>query len=357
MKPVRIACLAALTILAACSAKKEETLPPRPVLWMTVEPVLSQGEKIVGFVAPRYTTDLAFRVGGRMTERPVHVGDIVKKDETIATIDTVRLDFAVRTSAADLASAQAQLVNAQKIADRQRALLAANATSQATVDTAEQSLAAAQASVVRSEASLRKARDQLGYAVLKTEFDGVVTATNAEVGFVVTAGQSIVTIARADVREAVVDMRTEEAQRVRIGQAFSIALQLDPTITVKGQVREIAPQADAATRTQRIRILLDSPPDVFRLGTNVVASIAGDGTDRMLVPASAILEKDGKVFVWAIEGTPDKLTVTPRAVEAVAAGGDRFEIRSGLTRGTRIATAGVHSLEAGQIVRLYGSAQ
>lgn len=360
MKSVQTLFVAGLTALllstvAACSAKKEQPLPPRPVLSMVVEPVFSQAVKITGFVAPRYTTDLAFRVAGRLTERPVHVGDILQKNQTVATIDTVRLDLAVKSASADLASAQAQLTNARTVADRQRALLAANATSQATVDTAEQSLAAAEASVVRAEATLKKANDQLGYAVLKTEFAGVVTATNAEVGQVVSTGQSVITVARSDVREAVIDMRDDEAQRLRAGQPFDVALQLDPSITVTGKVREIAPQADAATRTQRIRISLDTPPDSFRLGTTIVASPAAGEVDRLLIPATALLQTDGKSFVWVVEGTADRLTVAQRAVEAVEATNQRFEIRSGLTRGTRIVTAGVHTLESGQIVRLYGS--
>ncbi len=359
MKRVRIVLLAGVAALSltvtACSSKKEEALPPRPVLSVVVEPVFSHSVKTVGFVAPRYTTDLAFRVAGRLTDRPVHVGDILQPNQTVATIDTVRLDLAVKSASADVASAEAQLTNARTNADRQRALLAANATAQATVDTAEQTLAAAQASVVRAEAALRKANDQLGYAVLKSEFAGVVTATNAEVGQVVSTGQSVVTVARSDVREAVIDMPHDEVQRLRAGQHFDVALQLDPEIKVTGKVREIAPQADSATRTQRIRISLDNPPDSFRLGTTIVASPAADEVDRLIIPATALLQKDGKSFVWVVEPKDGKLAVALREVEAVEAGNQRFEIRSGLTRGTRIVTAGVHTLEPGQIVRLYGS--
>jgi RND family efflux transporter MFP subunit len=360
MKRVRIVLLAGIAALSltatACSSKKEEeTLPPRPVLSVVVEPVFLHSVKTVGFVAPRYTTDLAFRVAGRLTERTVHVGDILQPNQTIATIDPLRLDLAVKSASADLASAQAQLTNARTNADRQRALLAANATAQATVDTAEQTLAAAQASVVRAEAALKKANDQLGYAVLKSEFAGVVTATNAEVGQVVSPGQSVLTVARSDVREAVIDMPHDEVQRLRAGQHFDVALQLDPEIKVTGKVREIAPQADAATRTQRIRISLDAPPDSFRLGTTIIASPSADEVDRLLIPATALLQKDDKSFVWVVEPKDGKLAVALREVEAVEASSQRFEIRSGLARGTRIVTAGVHTLEPGQIVRLYGS--
>ncbi len=62
-------------------------------------------------------------------------------------------------------------------------------------------------------------------------------------------GQTVVTVARPDVREAVVDIGPDFPVPLRIGLPFTVSLQLLPTIQVEGQIREIAPQADPVTRT------------------------------------------------------------------------------------------------------------
>ena len=159
---------------------------------------------------------------------------------------------------------------------RKRTLITTDATTKATLENAEQERAAAHASVIRAQDDLIKANEQLGYTQLKSGFAGVVTAVGAEVGQVVSPGQSVVTVARPDIREAVVDIGPDFPVPLRTGLRFTVSLQLDPTIHVDGQVREIAPQADFATRTRRVRITLNNPPENFRLGTTVMATVSGD---------------------------------------------------------------------------------
>ena len=79
--------------------------------------------------------------------------------------------------------------------------------------TAEQSDAAARAAVVRARANLTKAREQLSYTKISADYAGVVTAIGAEVGQVVAPGQTVVTVARPDIREAVIDVADEIAAR------------------------------------------------------------------------------------------------------------------------------------------------
>jgi len=341
-----LGCLA----LSGCEPKPaEQAEPVRPALSMIAAPVRSGGAVIVGVVQPQFKTDLSFRVLGHLNARPVNVGDRVDKGQTVAVIDPVALDLAVRAAAADLSNSRAQLNNAVGVEGRQRTLLETDATSKATLETAEQARAAAEASVTRAQASLTKAQEQLGYAQLKADFAGVVTAVSAEVGQVVSPGQAIVTIARPDIREAVIDVSEDIARDLRIGLPFEVALQLDPGIRSRGTVREIAPQVDAATRLRRIRITLDDPPASFRLGTTVTVDMSG-GEAALLLPSSAILSKDGQTMVWLVD--PQTSTVTLRPVQVAAESGGDVRVEAGLAAGARVVTAGVHSLKQGQKVRL-----
>ena len=142
----------------------------------------------VGTIQPRYETNLGFRVLGRLIARPVNVGDLVAEGQTIAAVDPTALELAVRSAKADLSKAEALLENATGTEERKRILIRTDATTKQTLDDAEQVRAGAQASTARARANLAKAIEQLGYAQVKADFAGVVTAVSAEVGQVVSPG-------------------------------------------------------------------------------------------------------------------------------------------------------------------------
>jgi RND family efflux transporter MFP subunit len=343
------AMLGVCVAVAACKEEAAAPQPVRPVLSTVVTPVQTEGGVVIGTVEPRFKTDLSFRVQGRLIARPFYIGDTVDKGQTVAAIDPTSLELAVRSAVADLAGSQAKLTNAAGFEERQRTLLKTQVISQSEMESAEQSTASAQAALVRDQADLTKAREQLGYAQLKAEFAGVVTAVGAEVGQVVSSGQSVVTVARPDIREAVVDVADDVVGTLQIGQLFTVSLQLAPAIRAEGKIREIAPQADALTRSRRVRITLDDPPATFRLGTTVTTVITGNQATLRL-PASAILVKEGKTLVWLVDTS--KGTVASREITSAPEDSGGVRVVAGVDAGSRVVTAGVHSLAEGQKVRI-----
>lgn len=347
----RISSLVAVcAMLAACGEKPDAPPPVRPVLSMVVTPVGARNINIVGTVQPRFSTDYGFRMIGRLIARPVDVGEIVKKDQTLAAVDAIAAELAVRASLAALTTAQGQAVNAAGTAERQRKLIETGATSNATVDSAEQANAAAQASVIRAQAELTKAREQLGYTKIKANYAGVVTAVGVQVGQIVAPGQTVVTVARPDVREAVIDVAANLAYSLRVGMPLTVALQLDPAIRAKGKIREIGPQSDSLTRLRRVRVTLEQPPDLFRLGSTVSVLIPEAPGGGIQLPATAVLNKDGKSYVWVFD--PATQSVSTREVQAAPGVDGLVTVASGIAAGVRVITAGVHHLKNGQKVRL-----
>ena len=296
--PTSLTALSMIGLLAACQEEHHAEAPaPRPVLTVVAAPQTARTVGFAGTVEPRYKSDLGFRVLGRVISRDVNVSDVVRKGQRLATLDPLTYQLAVRSAQADLVSATARLENAAATESRQRTLLQQNITTQAQYDAAKQARESAEAGVTSARANLDKAEEQLGYAELRAEFDGVVTATEAELGQVVQPGQTVVSVARPDIREAVVDLPESIGRDLRPGARFDIALQVDPSVRAAGSVREIAPQADPATRTRRVRITLDNPPESFRLGTTITASVTTTGClghrAAGLGPAGARRQDDG----------------------------------------------------------------
>ncbi|WP_296742953.1 efflux RND transporter periplasmic adaptor subunit [Mesorhizobium sp.] len=346
-----IPALILIASLTACS-RSEEKAPEviRPVLSVVVQPKTVETFGFAGTVQPQYSADLAFRLLGRIVSRDVKVGDIVTKGTTIAALDPTALELAVQASKADLSNAQAQFANASASEERQRALLASANTSQAVYDAAQQAKQAAAAGVERANAALAKSQEQLGYARLFSDFDGVVTAVGAEVGQTVSAGQTVVTVARTDPREAVVDIPDQLTGDLTVGTPFDIILQSLPTIKTQAKLREIAPQAEGTTRTQRVRLTLVNPPPAFRLGSTITATRVTQVTPTIELPMTALLETDGADKVWIVD--PQTSSVSMREIKIASKNGGSFTVASGLDAGMRVVTAGVHSLSEGQKVKV-----
>jgi membrane fusion protein, multidrug efflux system len=341
--------IASTLAMAGCEQEAKAPEPVRPVLSTILQPAASGSTVAVGTVQPRFETNLGFRVLGRLIARPVNVGDLVAEGQTVAAIDPTALELAERSAKADLSKAQALLKNAIGTEERKRILIKTEATTKQTVDDAEQVRAGAEASTARARANLTKAIEQLGYAQVKTDFAGVVTAVSAEVGQVVSPGQSVVTVARSNVREAVVDIGADFPVPLTVGLPFRVSLQLLPGVQVQGQIREIAPQADQVTRMRRVRIALNDPPESFRLGSTITAKLGNGHSSVLRVPASAVLKQGAEAFVWVIDAPTS--TVSPHKVDLSEDEGG-IRVTGGLTVGERIVTAGIHSLKQGQQVRI-----
>lgn len=342
-----------LLLLSGCDQRPfSKGAPPRPVNVITAKPEQPSGLSFAGVVQARVETDLAFRTLGRVISRNVDVGDLVHKGDVVADLDPLALQITVTSAEADLRNAQAQLENAVATEKRKRNLASANAGSVADFEVAEQGLKSAEADVGQAQARLDKAREQLGYARLKAEFDGVVTATSVQVGQTVTAGQTVLKLAGLGRRDVVVDVPEAQLGSLRLGTRFDVALQLDDTLRTAGIVREIGPEADANTRTHRLKIALNESPEVFRLGSVVTATAANEATTSAIVlPASAILEQDGADHVWVIDPAKRTISLRPVRLEARPAGAARVRVLSGLRNGEEVAVAGVNELADGQRTR------
>ncbi len=135
-------------------------------------PELSRRDGIVavGVVEPQYKTNLAFRVLGRLTGRPVSVGDFVSEGQTVGAIDSTALELAVRSAKAELTKAEAPLATAKATEERQRTSSQPTPPQRQTLDNAEQARAGAAASVAHAQANLIKAHRATGLCPAQGRF-------------------------------------------------------------------------------------------------------------------------------------------------------------------------------------------
>jgi len=341
------------TTVAGCDEPAPPTAEARLVRTVTVGHE-AEGEivSLTGQIRAKDQVGIAFRLDGRMIERPVNVGDVVTVGQVVARLDPQNQQNALRSAQADLASAEAVLTLARLTFGRQQKLLAAGWTTRAKFDEAEQALGTARAQVDSAQAHLRIAQDQLSYTELVADDPGAVTAVGAEPGEVVRAGQMVVQLAQQGGRDAVFDA---PEQLIRTGPhdpLVEIALTDDPKVKATGRVREVAPQADSATRTFQVKVGIIDPPEAMRLGSTVTGSIRLSAPPGVEVPASVLTEANGRPAVWVVD--PQSLTVSLRTVDIVRYDPATVIVSQGLETGEIVVTAGVQTLRPGQKVRLVG---
>lgn len=348
----------ALSALIGCTDEDapDEVTEARPVRTVTVaEQLTGETVTVAGRVESQVQADLGFRIGGRVIERPVNVGDVVVAGQLLAKLDPADEENGLRAAEANLASTEAQLNEAQSNFERQRQLYDRGFLAKAGLERAEAARNTALSAVDAARAQYGVAKRRLNDTVLLADSPGTVVAIGAEPGEVVTPGRKIVQIARDQGLDAVIDVPAGIiGDDPNLNAEITVALSQNPAVSALGRIREVAPRADATTGTFRVRIGLIDPPADLRLGSAITATTTLDPVGSIEIPASALTSADGQPAVWVVDPASNAVALHPITV-------DRFTpasvvVLEGLVPGDVVVTAGVQALRPGQVVRVAGAA-
>lgn len=341
-----------LALAGALSGCDEAGPDPRtqPPLVRVIAPVEAgdAAHEFTGIIAARVQSDLGFRVGGKVTERLVQAGQMVRRGQPLLRIDPTDLALATRAAQETVEAARARAT--QTAADEQRlqGLVSAGAVSASTYDQAKAAADAARAQLAAVTAQARVASNEAAYGVLLADADGTVVETLAEPGQVVSAGQIVVRLARSGPREA--QLQLPETVRPAIGSQASARTYAGAQGTAS--LRQLSDSADPASRTFEARYVLHGAPAAAPLGATVTITLAQSGrVAAAQVPLGAIRDLGKGPGVWVV-GAGEKPAVRWRAVHIAALAEDSATVDAGLKPGERIVAMGAHLLRDGQSVRV-----
>jgi RND family efflux transporter MFP subunit len=313
--------------------------------------------RLTGEIQAQVQSDLSFRVGGRVVERMVDVGDHVSADQVLARLDPQQQQANVTAAEATVAAAEATLRQTSSNFERQKALLAQGYTTKRDHDRAQEAYRTAQASLDVARAQLGTARDQLSYTVLRAGVAGVITARTMEVGQVAQAAQPVLSIAQDGRRDAIFNIYEEMLSGEEVTDtAIDLRLVSDPAVKARGRVREVSPTVDTPTGTVRVKIGIEHPMGEMRLGAPVIGEIRFNPRQRIAVPWSALFSDNGIPAVWTVD--PGTKSVSPRPITIESYETGRIIVREGLRPDDLVVTGGTQLLRRNQTVALAdGAAQ
>jgi RND family efflux transporter MFP subunit len=335
--------------LAACSQTQVDPRLQAPLVrTASVAPAAQGARAFSGVVSARTQSGLGFRVPGKVTERLVDAGQVVKKGEALMRIDRTDLALANAASTEQVEAARAQAVQAAADEKRLRGLVDAGAVSHSAYDLAKAASDAGAARLRAAQAQASVSANEAGYSVLVADADGTVVDTLVEPGQVVAAGQIVIHLAHAGPREALVTL--PETVRPSIGSIAQASVFGSTGESGPARLRVLSDAADPATRTFEARYVLEGEAADAPLGATVVVRIPDGRAVATTVPLAAVYDNGAGPGVWVLKGkTP---AVTWRHVQLGSLSDETVVITSGLTAGERFVSLGAHQLHEGEQVRM-----
>ena len=345
------------SLLSACSHDAPPAEALRPV--RTVELRYDSAREVsryFGSVQARHEVDQAFRVGGKVLERRVDVGQSVREGDVLAVLDDVDYRLSEDAARQQLEAASARARQADSDWKRMQALKLDGSVSDSDDEHAESTLRTSRAAAEAEERKLELARNQVKYTVLRAQSGGVVTAVRFEVGQVVASGQPVIQIANEGEPEIVADVPEDHLEAFKTAR-FRAWLASAPDEKFEVVLRELSAQAAAQTRTYRAR-LKPATPRTLPLGATatLVTEREVDGPALASVPAAAITQSHGQPALWTARRAGAEPTGTVELVPVTVHGYRNDDVLvSDLPAGTLVVTAGVQKMAPGLRVALPGA--
>ncbi|WP_250529575.1 efflux RND transporter periplasmic adaptor subunit [Caballeronia sp. ATUFL_F1_KS4A] len=346
---VPIVCVA----LVACKRHEAPAPAPRPVVAVAAQADgHATASSLPGQVQSRYSTPLSFRINGKILERRVRLGDSVKAGQVVARLDPADAEKNSASARAQLDAAEHQLVYAKQQLDRDRAQAAENLIAPAQLEQTQNAYASALAQRNQAQQQAGLSADQLRYATLAADHAGVITAEQADTGQNVTAGQAVYTLAWSGDIDVICDVPEATLAAFAVGREANVKLAALPGKTFKARVRELSPAADTQSRTWRAKLTLEAPTPDVRLGmtADIAFAAASDAKGAFTIPSTALFHDNGHPAVWIVKQPGDALEL--RRVEVARYGERTVTLAGGIAAGERIVWQGVHTVSAGEKVRV-----
>jgi RND family efflux transporter MFP subunit len=330
------------------------TSDARPVVDVVpVEPTAkSYPLQLPGQTAGWYQSTIFARVDGYVGTWSADIGDRVKQNQILATIDTPEMDQQLTAAKAQAAASAAQVTVAESSVsiskltydrwkDSPKGVVSEQEREEkkATYEEAMARLTAAQAQQQLDEAEVGRYAAMEKFKDVTAPYDGVITARHLDVGDLVSAGSSantcpLYSIAQSNVIRVFVDVPQKVASDMIVGLGADATSDQYPGRTFHGKVARSSMSIDPQTRTERTEV--DIPNADLALVPGMYIQVIFELNQRGLleVPAAAILFRPGGLQVAVVD---DNSKVDFRPITVAKDNGDTVVLASGVKPGDRVA--------------------
>lgn len=341
---------AGFALRGAPSAAEETAARPAQPVRVTRVALTTAGpiQTYTGTLRPQHEVPLAFRLPGKVVERLVDVGDRVTGGQVVARLDATDARLQLEAAKAELTAARTDLDRAEADARRSRDLFAQGHIAKAALDRVLSGAAEARSRADRAAQNHGLAANQLSYTDLIAGEDGVVTATLAEVGQVLPAGQPVVSVAREGAVDVVFALPEQQRDLLQTATA-SAEIWGEAGTPHSLRLRDVSPDVEPVGRTYRVRMTLSAPGESF--GRTVTVRLQSKQTGpTVALPLASVISDGSGASVWRLPPGADQ--VERVAVEVLAVQAQVAVLRGPLSEGDTVISLGAQKINPARTVRV-----
>ena len=237
---------------------------------------------------------LPSHVAGQVARVAVRENDVVRAGQEIAAIDPTEYRMALREAEANLADAEARYRELTLFDDR---------IADASTRTERERIARARSGLDAAQVRLERAQLELSRSVVRAPFDGRVASIESEAGEWVSAGAPLMRVVDIDPVRVEVQVLDSEVRWLRRGGAAEVHFSALPGEVFAGEVASVNPVVDPELRTAKVTVVVPNPDGRVLPGMYARVRLeARQFEDRVLVPRSAILERDRRPMLFVYDG-------------------------------------------------------
>ncbi len=343
-----VACLS----VSGCDHKIEAAADSRYVkVFIVGTDADSSKDTFHGVVHAEFEPKLSFRVNGKIIQRNIDIGQPVRAGQLLASLDASDYKLARDSAEAQLAAAKSNYVTQRANLDRYKELLKQNFVSQAQYDSQKALFESYKAQYQQAFNQLSNSENQVKYTALKAPAAGVISSINMDAGQVVTAGQTVATMAVSGHKEVEIELPEAQINNYRVAMPAQIKIWATEQV-YRGKIRIINQANDQQTRTFTARIVIDSWESNLKYGMAADVTIApANASGGISLPLSSLFAKDGKTYVWVINAN-SRADLVPVTVLSITDTMMKV-LSASLVRETKVVKAGTNFVYAGQELKIY----
>lgn len=355
--------IAGIALFASCGNKKDaqqqQGSPPATPVTVTEVHLThaSFNDEYPGMIAALNEINITSQVSGYVTGIFFKDGQKVKKGQRLYSIDAQVYRANYEQSVANLQVQQANLLKAQKDADRYHELDKHDAIAKQQVDYADAALQVAKKQVAASEANVASVRSNVNFASIEAPLTGTIGISQVKKGTAVVAGQTVLNTVSTD-NPIAVDFTIDQKEIYRFVQLdqngskpadsiFTIAFGSD-VYPYSGKIGLIDRAVDPQTGTIKVRLVFPNDKGMLKPGMNTTIQVKNNAPkNATIIPYKAVSEQLGEFFVYVVT---DSSKVTQQKVVLGKQVGENVIISEGLKDGQKIAVEGIQNLHEGSVI-------
>ncbi len=350
-----------ISLVLACGKKEQQAPTAPPVIPVTVMEV-SSGEasyfdEYPGTVVSLNEIELRPQVSGFITGVHFKDGDFVKKGQLLYSIDAQLYNANYDQSVAALKVQEANLVKAEKDANRYRELAKNDAVATQLLDNAEASLEVARKQADAAKANIKSVQTNVRYTKIHSPFNGVIGISQAKPGSPVSAGQTLLNTVSTD-NQLAVDFNLVQNEIFRFSKmtkgkiadsTFSLVFGKD-VYGHTGKLTLIDRAVDTQTGTVKVRLTFPNPEKMLRAGMSTTVRVLSNAAEpSIVIPYKAVTEQLGEYFVFVVG---DSSKVHQQKIVSGRTIGANIIVKEGLNSGDKIVVQGVQNLREGTTISI-----